>query len=187
MCKCAVDLCKFKPPGGGNEVLVAVKRLLPSILKNKEELLAFVEETKLLRKLRHKYCPAQFDMATSEHHQNPLVPICSLIWPASLDPIRCAYRPCPTCVKWQAIPSMVPAADVYQRYIRHMCGALTRLCTCRYIVSYIGVGGSGEMSLRNAESAKKVLNSTFLVQEYVEGGNLRKQVLEQVCWPDPTP
>ena len=55
------------------------------------------------------------------------------------------------------------------------------LCPCRYIVSYIGVGGSGEMSLRNADSARKVLNSTFLVQEYVEGGNLRKQVLEQVC------
>ena len=47
-------------------------------------------------------------------------------------------------------------------------------------MSYIGVGGSGEMSLRNADSARKVLNSTFLVQEYVEGGNLRKQVLEQV-------
>ena len=38
------------------------------------------------------------------------------------------------------------------------------------------------MSLRNADSARKVLNSTFLVQEYVEGGNLRKQVLEQVCF-----
>ncbi len=48
-------------------------------------------------------------------------------------------------------------------------------------MSYIGVGGSGEMSLRNADSARKVLNSTFLVQEYVEGGNLRRQVLEQVC------
>ena len=68
-----------------------------------------------------------------------------------------------------------------------MWGALKRLWACRYIVSYIGVGGSGEMSLRNADSAKKVLNSTFLVQEYVEGGNLRKQVLAQVCWPDPTP
>ena len=55
------------------------------------------------------------------------------------------------------------------------------MCAYRYIVSYIGVGGSGEMSLRNADSARKVLNSTFLVQEYVEGGNLRKQVLEQVC------
>ena len=54
----AVELCKYKPPGGGNEVLVAVKRLLPSILKSKEELLAFVEETKLLRKLRHRCCPA---------------------------------------------------------------------------------------------------------------------------------
>ena len=50
----------------------------------------------------------------------------------------------------------------------------------RYIVEYIGVGGSGDISLRNAESARKVLNSTFLVQEYVEGGNLRNQVLEQV-------
>lgn len=47
-------------------------------------------------------------------------------------------------------------------------------------MSYIGVGGAGDMSLRNADSAKRVLNSTFLVQEYVEGGNLRKQVLEQV-------
>ena len=42
------------------------------------------------------------------------------------------------------------------------------------------MGGSGDISLRNAESARKVLNSTFLVQEYVEGGNLRNQVLEQV-------
>ncbi len=58
MCACAVELCKYKPPSGGNEVLVAVKRLLPSILKSKEELLAFVEETKLLRKLRHRFCPA---------------------------------------------------------------------------------------------------------------------------------
>ena len=54
------------------------------------------------------------------------------------------------------------------------------LLHARYIVEYIGVGGSGDISLRNAESAKKVLNSTFLVQEYVEGGNLRSQVLEQV-------
>ena len=54
------------------------------------------------------------------------------------------------------------------------------LLHARYIVEYIGVGGSGDISLRNAESARKVLNSTFLVQEYVEGGNLRNQVLEQV-------
>lgn len=44
----------YKAPVGGSEVLVAVKRLRPSILKNKEELLAFVEETKLLRKLQHR-------------------------------------------------------------------------------------------------------------------------------------
>lgn len=49
-----MELCKYKPPSGGNEVLVAVKRLRPSILKNREELLAFVEETKLLRKLSHR-------------------------------------------------------------------------------------------------------------------------------------
>ena len=60
VCGCAVELCKYKPPSGGSEVLVAVKRLLPSILKNKEELLAFVEETKLLRKLRHRHRPACF-------------------------------------------------------------------------------------------------------------------------------
>ena len=57
------------------------------------------------------------------------------------------------------------------------------LLHARYIVEYIGVGGSGDISLRNAESARKVLNSTFLVQEYVEGGNLRNQVLEQVKQP----
>ncbi|CAK0785797.1 hypothetical protein CVIRNUC_009008 [Coccomyxa viridis] len=99
-----VELCKYKSPIGGKEVLVAVKRLRPSILKDRSQLLDFVEETKLLRKLSH-----------------------------------------------------------------------------RYIVEYIGVGGSGDISLRNAESARKVLNSTFLVQEYVEGGNLRNQVLEQMC------
>ncbi len=37
-----------------------------------------------------------------------------------------------------------------------------------------------EGSLRNAEQAKEVLNSMYLVQEYIDGGNLRKQVLEQV-------
>ena len=48
-----MDLCKYKTPSGG-EVLVAVKRLRPSIIKNKEELHNFVEETKLLRKLQHR-------------------------------------------------------------------------------------------------------------------------------------
>ena len=37
-----------------------------------------------------------------------------------------------------------------------------------------------EGSLRNAEEAINVLNSMYLVQEYIGGGNLRKQVLEQV-------
>ena len=52
----------------------------------------------------------------------------------------------------------------------------------RNIVRYIGVGGLGSLSLLNLNSARKVLGSTFLVQEYMEGGNLRSQVLEQV-WP----
>ncbi len=33
---------------------MAVKRLRPSILKNKEELFSFIEECKLLRKLSHR-------------------------------------------------------------------------------------------------------------------------------------
>ena len=48
---------------------------------------------------------------------------------------------------------------------------------------YIGVGGLGSLSLMNLNSARKVLSSTFLVQEYMEGGNLRSQVLEQVWLP----
>ena len=51
------------------------------------------------------------------------------------------------------------------------------------IVRYIGVGGLGSLSLMNLNSARKVLSSTFLVQEYMEGGNLRSQVLEQVQLP----
>ena len=51
---------------------------------------------------------------------------------------------------------------------------------------YIGVGGLGSLSLMNLNSARKVLSSTFLVQEYMEGGNLRSQVLEQV-WPPSAP
>ncbi|CAL8471285.1 g10827 [Coccomyxa elongata] len=98
-----VELCKYRPPTGG-ETLVAVKRLRPSIIKNKEELHNFVEETKLLRKLQH-----------------------------------------------------------------------------RNITRYIGVGGHSEGSLRNAEQAKQVLDSMYLVQEFIDGGNLRKQVLEQMC------
>ena len=53
LCFLAVELCKYTPPTGG-ETLVAVKRLRPSIIKNKEELHNFVEETKLLRKLQHR-------------------------------------------------------------------------------------------------------------------------------------
>lgn len=34
--------------------MVAVKRLRPTIIKDKEELLNFVEETKLLRKLQNR-------------------------------------------------------------------------------------------------------------------------------------
>ena len=50
----AVELCNYKSPIGGKEVLVAVKRLRPSILKDRSQLLDFVEETKLLRKLSHR-------------------------------------------------------------------------------------------------------------------------------------
>ena len=50
----AVDLCKYKPPDGGKQELVAVKRLRPSILKDKTELQLFVGETKLLKKLKHR-------------------------------------------------------------------------------------------------------------------------------------
>ncbi|CAK0785798.1 hypothetical protein CVIRNUC_009009 [Coccomyxa viridis] len=99
-----VDLCKYNPPDGGKQELVAVKRLRPSILKDKTELQLFVGETKLLKKLKH-----------------------------------------------------------------------------RNIVRYIGVGGLGSLSLMNLNSARKVLSSTFLVQEYMEGGNLRSQVLKQMC------
>jgi len=52
----------------------------------------------------------------------------------------------------------------------------------RHITKYIGVGGKHEGSLHNAEQAKQVLSSTYLVQEYIDGGNLRKQVLEQVSF-----
>ena len=50
----AVDLCKYKPPDGAKQELVAVKRLRPSILKDKNELQLFVGETKLLKKLKHR-------------------------------------------------------------------------------------------------------------------------------------
>ena len=50
----AVDLCKYKLPDGGKQELVAVKRLRPSILKDKTELQLFVGETKLLKKLKHR-------------------------------------------------------------------------------------------------------------------------------------
>ena len=51
---CAVEICKHKPPDGSAEAIVAVKRLRPSILRNKEELINFIEECKLLRKLSHR-------------------------------------------------------------------------------------------------------------------------------------
>ena len=52
-----MDLCKFKPPGGARQELVAVKRLRPSILKDLTELQLFVRETRLLKKLRHRSVP----------------------------------------------------------------------------------------------------------------------------------
>lgn len=52
-------------------------------------------------------------------------------------------------------------------------------CPCRNITGYIGVGGHLDGSLHDSEQARKVLNSTFLVQEFIDGGNLRKQVLQQ--------
>ena len=62
-----------------------------------------------------------------------------------------------------------------------MCkGQVINVLLCRNITRYIGVGGHMEGSLRNAEQAKKVLDSMYLVQEFIDGGNLRKQVLEQV-------
>ncbi|KAK9918800.1 hypothetical protein WJX75_007031 [Coccomyxa subellipsoidea] len=98
-----VDLCTYRPPTGG-EVLVAVKRLRPKIIRNTAELRNFVQETKLLRKLHHKY-----------------------------------------------------------------------------ITKYIGVGGQMDASLDNPEGMKEVLEHMYLVQEFLDGGNLRKQVLEQMC------
>ena len=67
-----MELCNYTPPGSNSKVLVAVKRLRPSILKNKEELLAFVEETKLLRKLQHRCCTAQIACPDTGTLQHPL-------------------------------------------------------------------------------------------------------------------
>ena len=61
-----VDLCKYKPPTGG-EALVAVKRLRPHILKDKQELANFVEETKLLRKLQHRCFPPSVQNVRTTH------------------------------------------------------------------------------------------------------------------------
>ena len=49
----AVDISTYKSPLGA-DVTVAVKKLRPRILKDRNELAAFVEEAKLLRKLSHR-------------------------------------------------------------------------------------------------------------------------------------
>ena len=49
-----------------------------------------------------------------------------------------------------------------------------------HIVRYLGIGTSLEdSSFKNEEQARAVARATFLVQEYVDGGSLRGQVLQQ--------
>ena len=150
---CAVDLCKYKTPTGG-ETLVAVKRLRPSIIRNKAELKNFVEETKLLRKLHHRY------LRLFRGLQNRLA--CT-----GTHSYACLRKACHACICTQDIAVIGPS-------LRH---------AYRYITKYVGVGGRLEASLDDEEQAKDVLEHMFLVQEYLDGGNLRKQVLEQVLSP----
>lgn len=52
---------------------------------------------------------------------------------------------------------------------------------CSHITRYIGVGSNLEnVSLLNDHDAQRVLDSTFIVQEYIDGGTLRSQLLSQV-------
>jgi hypothetical protein len=39
-----------------------------------------------------------------------------------------------------------------------------------------------DVSLHNDYDAKRVIDSTFIVQEYIDGGTLRDQLLSQVEW-----
>lgn len=48
-----VDKCIYTAEGGGWEGPVAVKRLKPSVFENETDLQSFLNETKLLRKMRH--------------------------------------------------------------------------------------------------------------------------------------
>jgi serine/threonine protein kinase len=59
-------------------------------------------------------------------------------------------------------------------------GSVYKVDSCRNITGYIGVGGDLDSSLTDARTTRKVLNSMFLVQEYIDGGNLRMQLLLQV-------
>jgi hypothetical protein len=36
-----------------------------------------------------------------------------------------------------------------------------------------------DSSFKNEEHTRKVINATYLVQEFIDGGNLRDQVLQQ--------
>lgn len=59
---------------------------------------------------------------------------------------------------------------------------LTAACLpCSHITRYLGVGTHMEDSSFNKdeEHTRKVLNATYLVQEFIDGGNLRDQVLQQ--------
>lgn len=49
-----VTKCNYRPPGGGPPQLVAVKVVRTELLKDPRQTAMFIEEVKLLRKLKHK-------------------------------------------------------------------------------------------------------------------------------------
>lgn len=59
--------------------------------------------------------------------------------------------------------------------------AQSLVCSCRsHITRYLGVGTAlADSSIVDEAAARRVIDATYIVQEYIDGGNLRGQVLKQ--------
>lgn len=94
MFRIAIDISTYKLPHGG-EVVVAVKPLRPSVLRDKVELASFVEEAKLLRKLSHRCSLKPCNLVAHQHCPSHVVlsRICAMTSCPACWPRRCTSYP----------------------------------------------------------------------------------------------
>lgn len=89
----------------------------------------------------------------------------------------CAHRfpPHPVVQLFSFLLELLVSSMAFKTFLNGPC-----LILRRYIVQYIGLGSTGEGGPDEEDGLMAVLHSAFIVQEYINGGTLKKMVLEQV-------